>query len=91
MFNRVLVASLLKGFFAFRPACAAPEIIAPLAVLSRFFDAMHHGFAAFGAGSARGLGKGLEFLLQAGMGVFTYEDLARRLDDVVAVIMAGTS
>jgi AcrR family transcriptional regulator len=30
-------------------------------------------------------------LLQAGMGVFTYEELANRLDDVVAVIMAGTS
>jgi AcrR family transcriptional regulator len=30
-------------------------------------------------------------LLQAGMGVITYEELARRLDDVVAVIMAGTS
>jgi AcrR family transcriptional regulator len=30
-------------------------------------------------------------LLQAGMGVFTYEELARRLDDVVAVILAGTS
>jgi AcrR family transcriptional regulator len=30
-------------------------------------------------------------LLQAGMGVFSYEELARRLDDVVAVILAGTS
>jgi AcrR family transcriptional regulator len=30
-------------------------------------------------------------LLQAGMGVFTYEELARRLDDVIAVIMTGTS
>jgi AcrR family transcriptional regulator len=30
-------------------------------------------------------------LLQAGMGVFTYEELARRLDDVVSVILAGTS
>jgi AcrR family transcriptional regulator len=30
-------------------------------------------------------------LLQAGMGLFTYEELARRLDDVVAVILAGTS
>jgi AcrR family transcriptional regulator len=28
-------------------------------------------------------------LLQAGMGVLTYEELARRLDDVMAVIMAG--
>jgi AcrR family transcriptional regulator len=30
-------------------------------------------------------------VLQAGMGVLTYEELATRLDDVVAVIMAGTS
>ena len=30
-------------------------------------------------------------LLQAGMGVFTYQELTRRLDDVVAVILAGTS
>jgi AcrR family transcriptional regulator len=28
-------------------------------------------------------------LLQAGMGLVTYEDLSRRLDDVVAVIMEG--
>jgi len=30
-------------------------------------------------------------VLQAGMGVFTHEELATRFDDVVAVIMAGTS
>ena len=30
-------------------------------------------------------------LLQAGMGVLTYEELASRLDEVVAVIMADTS
>jgi AcrR family transcriptional regulator len=30
-------------------------------------------------------------VLQAGMGVLTYEELATRFDDVVAVIMAGTS
>jgi AcrR family transcriptional regulator len=28
-------------------------------------------------------------LLQAGMGLLTYDDLSKRLDDVVAVIMAG--
>ena len=30
-------------------------------------------------------------LLQAGMGVLSHEELARRLDDVVAVILAGTA
>jgi hypothetical protein len=28
-------------------------------------------------------------LLQAGMGLVTYDDLSKRLDDVVAVIMEG--
>ena len=40
-----------------RPASAAPEIIAALAVFAGLFHSMHHRFAAFFADPARGLGK----------------------------------
>lgn len=50
--------------------------------------------AAIGEGTDPKLLDALTFafsgaLLQAGMGLMTYDDLARRLDDVVAVIMEG--
>lgn len=52
---------------AFRPAGATPEIIAAFAVFAGLFHPAHHRLAAFFADLACALGKGLEFLLQAGM------------------------
>ena len=52
--------------------------------------------AALGDGASPEVLQAVQFaffggVLQAGMGVFTHEELATRFDDVVAVIMAGTS